>query len=73
MEDAKELIGGRLSEMLAAQAHNAESGTSKPGAVFSRIIFQTFLLNFCVAEVDACGVISSNAGKHTLPYHILFC
>ena len=63
----KDMIGGRLSDMLAAQAHNAESSTSRPGAIFLRIIFQIFVLNFCVSEIDPCSVISvSDAGKHTL-------
>jgi len=66
MEEAKEIIGARFSEMLAAQAHNAESGTSKPGGLFLRIVFQTFILNFCVSEIDPCSIISiSDAGKFT--------
>jgi len=66
MEEAKEIIGARFSEMLAAQAHNAESGTSKPGALFLRIVFQTFILNFCVSEIDPCSIISiSDAGELT--------
>jgi len=65
MEDA-EIIGACFSEMLAAQAHNAESSTSKPGAVFLRIVFQTFILNFSVSEIDPCSIISiSDAGKFT--------
>ena len=64
MEDVKEIIGGRLSKMLAAQVHNSGSSTSKPRRPFVRIIFQIFILNFCVSEIDPCSVISiKDVGK----------
>ena len=66
MEDAEEIIGARFCEMLAAQAHNAESSTSKPRGLFLRIIFQMFILNFCVSEISPCSVISvRDAGELT--------
>jgi len=66
MEDTKEIMGARFSEILAAQAHNAESSSSKPGGLFLRIIFQMFILNFCVSEISPCSVISMrDSGKFT--------
>jgi len=65
MEDAEEIIGARFCEMLAAQAHNAESSSSKPEGLFLRIIFQMFILNFCVSEISPCSAISVRDGEFT--------
>ena len=59
MEDVKEIIGGRRSKMLAAQAHNSGSSTSKPRVLFVRIIFQILILNFCVSEITRAASLVS--------------
>jgi len=70
MEDVEEIIGACFSEMLAAQAHNAESSTSQPGAVFLRIVFQIFILKFCCI-IEPCSVlVVIDASKHTSECHI---
>jgi len=62
MEDATEMISERISKMLAAKA---ESSTSRPGAVFLRIVFQFFIHKFC-CNIEPCSVlVVTDAGKHT--------
>jgi len=62
MEDAKEMISERISKILAAKA---ESSTSRPGAVFLRIVFQIFILKFCCI-IEPCSVlVVTDTGKHT--------
>jgi len=41
MEDVKEIIGGRLSKMVAAQAHNSGSSTSRLGGLLRASSFRS--------------------------------
>ena len=77
MEDAKEIIGARFSEILAAQAHNAVSSTSILGQSFCASSFRLssstslsrrlipaalFLSAMLVSSLHGCtGLLDSNS------------
>ena len=52
LEDARHVLGERLANMLASQPWDMGSSHSLPGFYFMKVIFQIFLVNLCVAEIE---------------------